>query len=147
MQASPLFPSLWFRACLYFGSHTSCKNTAENTDLPHRCALEVASKNDFKTFRNRHALRKCLLKTNKIAKIEGKTSSQPFCVCFKEVGVVSLCPRGLGCGELGPEKQAGPLFHNRVPRRVKNSSSIFTGSPGKAESFPPSAIIILNFHK
>lgn len=68
----------------------SCKNMAESTGLPHRCALEVASKNDFKTFRNHQALRKCLLKTNKIAKIEGKTSSKLFCMCFKEVSLVSV---------------------------------------------------------
>lgn len=62
------------------------KCPVKSTDVPHRCVLEVASKNGFKTFRNRQALSKCLLKSNKIVKIEGKTSSKLFlCVLRKSV--------------------------------------------------------------
>lgn len=64
----------------YFWSHTSCKNMAESTDLSRRCVLEVASKNDFKTFRNCQAPRKCLLKTHKLVEVEENTSSKLSCV-------------------------------------------------------------------
>lgn len=44
----------------------------ENVDLLYRCVLEVVSKNDFKIFRNCYFLSKCLLKINKMVKIEEK---------------------------------------------------------------------------
>lgn len=83
---------------------------AESTDLPHRCVLEVASKNDFKTCRNCQALRKCSLKTHKLVKIEEKTSSKLFfLVCFKEVGVVSAHV-GLIAVNLGKKNKLGHYF-------------------------------------
>lgn len=59
---------------------------AESTDFEHGCVLEVASKNDFTTRRYCQALRKCLLKTHKIVKIEKKTASKLFlCALRKSV--------------------------------------------------------------
>lgn len=53
---------------------------AESIDPLHKCVVEAASKNDFKMFGNCQALRKCLLKANKIVKMEKKTYSKLFCV-------------------------------------------------------------------
>jgi predicted NAD-dependent protein-ADP-ribosyltransferase YbiA (DUF1768 family) len=53
---------------------------AKSTDLLHRCVVEATSKNYFKTFGNHHALRKYLLKTNKMVKMEEKAYSKLFCV-------------------------------------------------------------------
>lgn len=70
--------------------------------------------------KNCRALRKCLLKPNKMVKIGENVHNKLFCVRCGEVSLVSSHV-GLAMVKSGQEKQAWPLFHNELLRVKKTT--------------------------